>query len=380
MTVGWTADRSRRRVLRDVITRSTSSAGVYSRRALGVAVVSGGCGVPGLLRCFHMPAVLLIGVTVALMSVIPLLGAVTGWAPMVVIAVVDRSPGQVAVIAVAAVVGAAATTWARSRFVTSQVDVGSFVVALGIAAGLSAASLPGAVCGMFLAVGSASAVTKLRAPVADPVAEPVGSAVRDASYVQMTWTSKGSTARGDAVPHERLLLQPSTRTLLRVAVIVVLAFSIQMSLTHGSDRSSSGPSSGVIVAIGLDRPVSWCERRLGVRRVAIVGVGALLMVVVAAGLITVSTGAFENSPVVGTDVGDIVRSFEDMPLVGDRLAELDLERRIEEFSSDAPQLISDSTIAEQSLSVVGGGCRRSVLDHGRRGDVSDRRSHASWRS
>lgn len=358
MIVRWTTDRSRRRVLRDLLTVGAASAGVYSRRAFAVAVVSGAAA-SAIAAAFEMPAVLLIGVTVAFMSAIPLLGAFVGWAPMVVIAAIDRSPGEVAAISAAAMVGAVATTWARSRFVTTDVHVGSFIVAIGIAAGLSAAGLPGAVCGMFIAVGLASAATRQWRtepdPVDDHVAEPSEGERPEASYVKMTWTSSESVDVLDEVgPGERLLLQPSNTTLLRVAGIVVLAFSFQLSLSRVGPIIVSAVV-GILIAIGLDRPVSWFERRLHVPRVAVVIAGALMGVAAIAGIVAVTTGALDGSSAVDTDVGNIVASLEEMPLLGDGLAGLDLEQRIDEFSRRAPILMSDANVTDRALSVLGGG-------------------------
>lgn len=358
MAVGWTANRSRRRVLRDVIATSASSASTYTRRVLAVAVASGGAA-STIAVLFDMPAVLLIGVAVALMSAIPVLGAFVGWAPMVVIAAVDRSAGELAVVVVVAALGAVATTWARSRFVTTDVDVGSFIVAIGIAAGLSWAALPGAICGMFLAVGVAAAATKQWTPDPDPISDSVAVQSErtrpEASYVRMTWTSGGSVdAIEDMGPGERLLLQPSTTTLVRVGVIVVLAFAFQMSLSRVGPIIVSALV-GILIAIGLDRPVSWFQRWLRAPRFAVVIAGALLVVAAMAGLIAVTTGAFDGSSAVDTDVGGIVASLEEMPLVGAGLADLDIEQRIDQFSRQAPILISDSTLTDRALSVLGGG-------------------------
>lgn len=337
-----------------MITVSAASAGTYTRRSFAVALVSGAVA-SAFAVIFDMPAVLLVGVAAAFMSFIPLLGAFVGWAPMVVIAVVDRSAGQVAVIAAVALAGAIGTTWARCRFVVCDVNVGSFVVAIGIAAGLSAAALPGAVCAMFLAVAVASGATRKWIPDGDGAADSADIAHLESSFVRMTWASGGGAeSRDNSEPRERLLLQPSTSTLVRFAAIVVLAFSIQLSLTRIGPIVVSAVV-GILIAVGLDRPVSWVERRLHARRAAVVVAGALALAGAVAGLIVASTAAFDDPGSIDTDVADIVASFEEMPLLGDRLADLELERRIEDFRNDAPQLISDSTVTEQALSALGGG-------------------------
>ena len=349
--LGWTSDRSRRRVLREVWFEAGEQAATYTRRALVAAVVVG-LAAAGVTLAFGLPAALLVGVAAGLLSTIPVLGALVGWLPVAVIAVVDRPADQAVPVVVIALVGVALTIALRTRFVRTGSYVGSFVVAFGIAAGLSAAGLPGAAAGMFLAIAVSIAGRH------DWSARPVGDAdtertARSALVQTAARPIPSSDLEDGAEPRQRLLLQASRGTLLRVTGIVVVAFSIQLSINR------IGPTIvwavvGILIAIGLDRPVSWLERRANVPRAVSIVLGALLVSSILVGLVSTASSSFGGSQ-VDTDVSDVVLSLEELPLVGDRLASFDLEGRFERFRADAPQLVSSSSLSERALALLGGG-------------------------
>ena len=349
--LGWTSDRDRRRVLREVWIEAGEQAAAYTRRSLGAAVVTG-LVAAAVAWAFGLPAVFLIGVAAGLLSAIPVLGAVVGWLPIVLVAVVDRPVDGAVPIVVAAVAGVALTVALRARFVHADHHVGSFVVAFGIAAGLSAAGLPGAAAGMFLAIAVSIAARHdwnvVHTGDTDPERTSRSALVQTAARpVPQEDQEEGSE------PRQRLLLQASRGTLLRVTGIVIVAFSIQLSI------SRIGPTLvwavvGILIAIGLDRPVSWVERRAGVPRAVSIVVGAVLVSAGLAVLVSTASSSFGSSA-VDTDVSDVVVSLEELPLVGDRLASLDLTRRFQEFQADAPQLVSSSSLSERALALLGGG-------------------------
>ena len=356
MALGWTEDRDRRRVLREIWREGVDRAAAFTRRAMAVSVVSGAIA-SGVAVAFDLPGALLIGVAAGLLSAIPLLGALAGWSPIILIAVVDRTPGDAAAIIVAAAAGIVFTGWLRHRVFASGFSPGTLLVALGIAAGLSAAGLPGAIAGMFLSVAAASAAshdwTVERLTSIPPARTPTqgSSLVRTALRTSATATVAGGE---DEEADDRLLLSTTRGTLLRVTAIVVAAFALQLSLTR------IGPTViwatvGVLIAIGLDRPVSWLGRRAGFPRSATVVVGAFLIAVAVVGLFVTASGSFGESANIDTDVSEVVTSLEELPLVGDRLASLDLETRVEQIQREVPQLMSSSSTSDRAFALLGGG-------------------------
>ncbi|WP_158412443.1 AI-2E family transporter [Ilumatobacter nonamiensis] len=357
MALGWIDDRDRRRVLREIWQEGVERGASFTRRAGFVAVVSG-LGASAVALAFGLPAALLIGVAAGLLSIVPLLGPVVGWLPLVVIAAVDREPREVAAVAVVAVAGVIAVGLLRARVLGHGFSPGLLLVALGLAAGLSAGGLPGAMCGMFLAVFAASALG--HDWTVERIAGMRGVTAPLAHTSEFVRTAESDEADTDFAPLDapvndrRLLLQPTNRTLWRITGIVLAAFSLQLSITR------IGPTIiwavvGILIAIGLDRPVSWLERRWGIRRSLTVALGALLVVGALAGLAFSASESLGGSSKLDTDLAAIQASFEDLPLIGDRIADLDLSERIDEFERDVPNLMSSTNVSERVAPLVGGG-------------------------
>lgn len=353
----WTDDRDRRRVIREIWQEGGAHAAAFTRRTLIVALISG-VGASGVAVAFGLPGALLIGLGAGLLSIVPLLGPVAGWFPLVLVAAVTRDVREAVAAAAVAVVGVVVVGAARSRIMGQRNSPGMLLPALGLAAGLSAGGLPGALCGLFLAVFVASALAH------DWTVERIhGLRGPSGRAVEVAEIDPQGEARAEPGPsiepvhaatEHGVLLQPSNRTLFRITAIVVAAFSLQLSI------SRIGPTViwavvGVLIAVGLDRPVSWLEQRWGVRRVVSVVAGSLIAVAALGALAFSASGSFGGSSRIDTDLSSIAESFEELPLVGDRLAEIDIGEKLEEFERDAPQLLSTSTVTERIGPLVGGG-------------------------
>ncbi|MGA9276373.1 AI-2E family transporter, partial [Ilumatobacter sp.] len=357
MALGWTEDRDRRRVLREIWAEAGQRAASFTRRAAFVAVVSG-VGAGAVAVAFDLPAALLVGVGAGLLSMVPLLGPAVGWLPLVIIAAVDGEPSQTLAVAAVAVIGVVAVGALRVEVIGRGFSPGLLLTALGLAAGLSAGGLPGAICGMFIAVFVASALDH------DWTTERIASlpgtpAMRPRASQSVHTVSSGEADETPPSPErlgvdQRVLLQPSNRTLLWITGIAIAAFSLQLSI------SRIGPTIiwavvGILIAIGLDRPVSWLERKWRVRRFLSVVAGSLLIVAAVGALGFSASESLGGSSKVNTDVSEIAASLEDLPLIGDRLAEIDVEERLQQLQRDVPQLISSSTLSERVAPLVGGG-------------------------
>ena len=392
LAMGWSSHRERRRLLRaawrDAVDQGTS----YLRRGAAAGLVTG-LAVAGVAVAFDLPAVVLLATWAALMSFIPLLGAPAGWLPVVVIAALDRSGDQALLIGGVALVGVIATHLLRARLVVVDVHPGSFLPAVGIAAGLSAAGLPGAALGVFLAAGIVAAArhdwTEIRRAGAD---EPEDRTVAGGIRLSPRTRPRTADADDDASPQlaggDRLLLQLTKGTALRVTALVVFAFALQLFVTR------VGPILvwtvvGMLIAVGLDQPITWIARRVPVGRSVVVVVGALLTAAAIVGLVSTASGSLGSTDRLDRDVPELVESLERMPLVGDRLAELDLDARLEDLRERAPELVTTSPITGQAISVLGGGivgafwvvviALTGLLDGPRLVDAIDRRVPARFR-
>ncbi|WP_420450266.1 AI-2E family transporter [Ilumatobacter sp.] len=353
----WSSHRERRRLLREVWRDVVTQATAYLRRAAAAGVVVG-LATSAVAVGFGLPGVVLLGVWAALLSVVPLLGGIVGWLPLVVVAAVDRSPQTTALVAAVALAGIVATSLLRSRVVRVEVDPGSFLVAVGIAAGLSAAGLPGAAIGMFVAVAVVTVArhdwSEIRAAGVDDESDdraPVGG-IRLSPRPASRGANEGSSPSltGD----DRLLLQLTRGTALRVTALIVFAFALQLSIAR------VGPILvwavvGILIAIGLDQPVSWIARRVGIPRSAVVITGAIVVAIGVVALVGSAGGSIGTGDRLDDEIPSLVSSLEDLPLIGDRLAELELAERIDDFIDDAPDVVTRSPITGRAVGIVGGG-------------------------
>jgi predicted PurR-regulated permease PerM len=128
---GWTRDFLDRTQLDHRLQESSAAWGTTAIVAVAVAVAVG------------LPAAVLIACWAALLSMVPLIGTAIGWAPLVVVAAAIHSVQTTVFVGTVCVIGIIATNVARARYLRVPVAPGSFVVAMGIAAGLTVAGLAG---------------------------------------------------------------------------------------------------------------------------------------------------------------------------------------------------------------------------------------------
>ena len=357
MAMTWTKDRHRRRVLRARWTAGTAAAATFLRRNLLVAAASG-IGAGTVAVAFGLPAAVLIACWAALLSMVPLLGTAIGWAPLAVVAAATHSVETTVFVGIVCVIGIVATNVARARYLRVAVAPGSFVVAMGIASGLTVAGLAGAAAGMFLVVALIAATVR---PVDDDGEAPTGStaAPRESFGMQALEELTADHDQGALDDPEtggdgRLMLTLSRRTALRITAFVILAFVVQLAITR------VGPivvwaTIGALVAIGLDRPVSWIEQHWRVQRSVIVIVSAMLAAGFVAVLLSTAATSFDDGRPMDEGIPEFVAALEDLPLVGDRLADADLESRIDDVQRQAPQIVTRSPLAGQAVGLLGGG-------------------------
>ena len=349
-------DRRRRRHVRAMWTAGTAAAATYLRRNVFVAALSG-VGASALAASFGLPAVALIGVWAALLSAVPLLGAVVGWAPIVVLAIIETSGATTAAVTALAVAGVIGVNVLRARFVTAPVPPGSFIISMSIACGITAAGIPGAIAAMFAAVAVVTAIGQPHdddevadvAPPTEPEAMPISSAV-----LEELADHRGGAGRPRRDGTKPLVLTLSRRTALQITAFVILAFVVQLAITR------VGPIFvfavvGALIAIGLDRPVSWVQRRLGVRRPVIVIVSATVATCAITALLFTATGSIGEARPMDEGIPEFVESVSSLPLVGDAFTDAGLEEKIDRFQRDLPQLLTRSPAAGQAFGLLGGG-------------------------
>lgn len=365
VALGWIDDRQRRRRLRELWTAGVAAGATYLRRNMLIAVVSG-VGASTVAVAFGLPAVVLVGVWAALLAAVPLLGAVIGWSPLVVLAIIETSTATTLAVAAVAGCGVIVVNTLRARFVVAPVKPGTFLTSMSIAAGLTAAGIPGAVASMFAIVAIVTAITVPRSddPIDDDdspqdAAVATGGPAADDDRSLTSDVLHEFADRDHSPDHARpvdrpLVLTLSRRTAAQITAFVVLAFVLQLAITR------VGPILvwaivGALIAVGLDRPVSWAERRLHAPRPVVVIVAAVLATCAVAALLMTATGSIDDARPMDEGIPELVSSLEGLPLLGDSIEDTDLAERIDRFQRDLPRLMTRSPAASQAVGLLGGG-------------------------
>jgi predicted PurR-regulated permease PerM len=150
-----------RRALERVVGAAYRGGTGYTLRTLALAVVSGV--VAGVAsQALEVPAPSVLGLWVGLWSLIPVLGLVIGYLPVIGLAAAEnRAHGVVAVVVLVAWLVLAAL--ARRRWIARHsVDVSRLLLTLSVMTGLHVGRITGAVAGLFLAAALGAALAEAR--------------------------------------------------------------------------------------------------------------------------------------------------------------------------------------------------------------------------
>jgi predicted PurR-regulated permease PerM len=133
----------------------------FTRRTLALAVVSGA--VAGVAaQALHVPAPSVLGLWVGLWSLIPVLGLVIGYLPIIGLAAAETR-GRGVVAAVILVVWLVLAALARRRWIAEHsVDVSRLLLTVSVMTGLHVGRITGAVVGVFLAAAFGAALAEVR--------------------------------------------------------------------------------------------------------------------------------------------------------------------------------------------------------------------------
>lgn len=364
IAIRTTPDRERRRVLWEVWRDSVATSATFLRRSLAVAAISG-LGALASSVAFGLPGPLLLAMWAAAASLVPLFGIAVGWTPIVLVALFSSSSATFGAVATVSAASVVLLIWCRSRILDLDVGPTRLISAVGLAAGLSAAGPAGALAGLFLSVAIARAVahdwTRFGLSAVLPFVDETPmdpQSAGEASPAQAP-IEHGGTHRDeeDAVGTgwgRRVTLTLSPRSAIRVMAVVLVAFVLQRWITRVG-LPLVWAIVGFVVAVGVDRPVTWLERRTRSPRWFVAAVLSTLLVAVVV-LLGLTAGPELRSVIeVEDEVPELVASLESLPLVGERLADLELERRFEEFRGSAPRWLSRSPLAGQAIDLIGGG-------------------------
>ncbi|MEO8693938.1 MAG: AI-2E family transporter [Acidimicrobiales bacterium] len=343
-----TASKARRRTIRTVVSTSALTASTYLRRTIVVSAAHGAA-VAGVTAAFGLRTGVSLACAAGLLSTVPMLGPAAAWAPTFVLATTHYGRPAYEIAAIAAL--ATVIDWiARVRYVERSARVGPLLLALGLAGGVAAGGVAGAALGLFVAAcvagftGSPSAVAAAAERFVeergiDEISEPVVAGV----------PSTDPTRPG------RLSVRISWRSAIAVATLVVIAAATQLLLSR-MGSIIIWVVIGLIVALGVDRPISFAQRRTHLPRIVVLMTGIALVLIASTVLFrTTAPQASRSSSSLVEDAPDVVASLQNLPLIGQVLENAHAATRVEEAIKDLPQRVADSRVIERAASVAGDG-------------------------
>jgi predicted PurR-regulated permease PerM len=159
--IGLFSHRRLRRTLERIVSAAYRGGTAFTLRTLALAVVSGV--VAGVAsQALGVPAPSVLGLWVGLWSLIPVLGLVIGYLPVIGLAAAEtRGRGEAAVVVL--LVWLVLAALARRRWIARHsVDVSRLLLTLSVMTGLHVGRITGAVVGVFLAAAVGAALAEAR--------------------------------------------------------------------------------------------------------------------------------------------------------------------------------------------------------------------------
>lgn len=138
-------------------------------------------------------------------------------------------------------------------------------------------------------------------------------------------------------------------------VIAVLSGLAVVAIIRNTNTMFTRIGLGTLIALALDPVARAIDRRLGGRRGIAVAVVALGVAGVAALVVGVlGPRAVEEIRTFSEQFPATVGELERLPLIGDWVAEQDLERRTEEWVAELPEQFTDARLADTARTLVTG--------------------------
>ena len=344
-----TASKSRRRAIRETLGTSTLMAGAYLRRTI---VVSAGHGlvVAGVTAAFGLRTGVSLACAAALISTVPMLGPAAAWAPTFVLATTHHGRPAYEIAGIAAL--ATVVDWiARDRFVERCVRVGPLLGALGLAGGVAAGGVAGAALGLFVAACIAGFTAT---PTAVTAAAERFVEDRSPDEVEMPVLA-GVSPTTNATDPALLSVRVSWRSAIAVAAVIVIAAATHLLVVR-MGAIMIWIVVALVIALGVDRPVSFVQRRAHLPRVAVVVAGIALVATVSTVLFLVTAPqASRSSSALVDDAPEVVASLQNLPVIGPVLENANAADRVEETIRELPDRVADSRLIERVAGAAGDG-------------------------
>lgn len=307
------------------------------RRLLAAAVANG---VVGLIvaAAFGLPGEGVLALWVAVWAIVPIFGPLVGYAPLAVLASLDGWAQAAVVVAVAAAVAVGGWYADRRWSASGGARLGPLGLTLALVIGLRFGWFAGPLVAIFLA---AAAVSTLAA----------AARRRDARAAAGVGVGDEPPAGGSATWRSLETRSAARATAIVVGLVVAIAFVLDLAPVP------AWVIVGLTLAIALDPLVDWIAEHSPLGRGAAIGTVIVgLLAAVTAMLVFAVPSVTQSIRDLDDQLPQIAADLEQLPLIGDDLAERGVADRLQTTVEEIPdRLASDPGPIEDALRSVGDG-------------------------
>ena len=322
-------ERDDREHVRSLWSDVTRRAGGLVRGSLSMAAATS-LVVIGAAALFDVPGAVVLGLWAGVWLVVPTVGAIVGFAPLVIAATATH-PASGAVMLIGAVILGIVGHVVRVRVAERHVSIPGSVWVLSIGLGTSIAGLAGA---FVVVVGAALTMAWLTKNEALPPPTPgkdtwLVRVVGDRPQFVPTWTS-----------FVGVLIGAATVAALWMALGQLASAAVWMIVA-------------AMVAVALNRPITFVARHLRIGRLTAIAIVLSLCALALTVVVTLGVnGASSSTSEFSSRLPTIVQQLEDVPLIGGWLEDRDAADWVDTQLEQLPYQLSSGRVANW-LPVVG---------------------------
>ena len=316
------------------------------RRLLALATISGFIGL-AVASLFGLPGTAVLAIWVGLWAVVPIFGPIVGYAPLVVLASLDGWLHATVVVVLAALI-AVASGYADRHIYSWDIRstgrrTGPFGLTVALVVGLRFGWLTGPLVAVFLMAAAVATLAALGARHRPTESEPPVDPPEEADRVQ---SSTG-------VPRWSHLDVRSAAIAASIIVIVVVIIALVVDLAP----VTAWIIIGIVLAMALHPLIEWLTDHTFLGRGLSVGAVVVgLFAIVAAMLVFAVPSIVQSVRDLDDQLPQIAADLEELPLIGDELAERGVADRLQTTIEEAPdRLASDTGPLERTLRSIGDG-------------------------
>ena len=316
------------------------------RRLLALATISGFIGL-AIASMFGLPGTAVLAIWVGLWAVVPIFGPIVGYAPLVVLASLDGWWHATVVVVLAGLI-AVASGYADRHVYSWDIRstgrrTGPFGLTVALVVGLRFGWLTGPLVAVFLTAAAVATLAALGARRRRTESEPPVDLPPEPDAVP----SSSTASRWSHLDVR------SAATAMSIVVIVIVLIALVVDLSP----VTAWIIIGIVLAMALHPLIEWLTDHTFLGRGLSVGAVVVgLFAIVAVMLVFAVPSIIQSVRDLDEQLPQIAADLEELPLIGDELAERGVADRLQTTLEEAPdRLASDTGPLERTLRSIGDG-------------------------